>query len=260
MGDSIPKRLSFTNQGTLLDNFIIRKECFPGKTSRHIKYYVHPSLEGENYDAAIIHVGVNDFLNDRNSSIENLLNNIKEITNQCRAHHVTKIFISSLLVCPLLRKGLVEEINAALSKFCQAQNFYFIDNSNIQVQHLRDRLHLKVNYLNILANNYITTLNYFFTYDKKLLCQMRSEASKNLNTLLPLSEINSVFSSVKSKSDEKGIGFSDVSGHYNDDEDSVDTSIINSLSGLDIAEQNSSITNSSQNIHNILKVNKRKEF
>ena len=39
-------------------------KCFPGATSRHLAHYVVPTLDENYFDTAIIHVGINDMLND----------------------------------------------------------------------------------------------------------------------------------------------------------------------------------------------------
>ena len=126
-----------------------------------MSYYVQPHLEEIPYDAAIIHVGVNDFLKDNKATVENLIENIQNTVNQCKRYKVRKILISSIVYTPLLTKEIVHKANEAIRLMCNNFDYYFISNDNITRKDLYDNLHLRTDRLEILANNFINSVNYF---------------------------------------------------------------------------------------------------
>ena len=53
---------------------------FTGASSKDLLHYIDPTLEEQNFEASIIHIGINDILYDRRSRQINLLfQNIREI-------------------------------------------------------------------------------------------------------------------------------------------------------------------------------------
>ena len=53
-------------------------KSFPGVTSKELLHYVDPTLKDGIYNTAIIHVAVNDLLNNKNTNkVEELVNNLK---------------------------------------------------------------------------------------------------------------------------------------------------------------------------------------
>ena len=50
------------------------------------------------------------------------------------------------------------DLNYILRGMCSANNFYFIDNSAIKVEHLYDGVHLNETGVGILSNNYLNAL------------------------------------------------------------------------------------------------------
>ena len=60
-------------------------------------HYIDPTLEEQNFETAIIHIGINDALYDSSPRQVNiLLQNIREIGKQCMSYKVKYVFISSL--------------------------------------------------------------------------------------------------------------------------------------------------------------------
>ena len=58
----------------------VRFRNFPGATLRELLHYMDPTLAAENYDTAVIHVGINDIINGVSSTkVENLVLNLEEI-------------------------------------------------------------------------------------------------------------------------------------------------------------------------------------
>ena len=72
---------------------------FPGGTSNELLYYVEPTLQNKNFDDALLHVGVNDLLNDESQdSVQNLLDNLRQIGLKYKSAGVKRVLISGIVV------------------------------------------------------------------------------------------------------------------------------------------------------------------
>ena len=71
----------------------IHVKAFPEAKSTQLNHYVTPTLE--EYDAAIIHVGINDIL--RSKHYDELPGNIIKVGNTCQKYDTGKIYISAIL-------------------------------------------------------------------------------------------------------------------------------------------------------------------
>ena len=81
----------------------IHLQAFPGARAQYPNHYTVPSLE--EYDCAIIHVGINDMLRDKDENeLKNILKIMLKVANSCRNHNINKVFISSIL--PSLRTSI----------------------------------------------------------------------------------------------------------------------------------------------------------
>ena len=73
-------------------------KLFPDAKASQLNHYIKPTLEEYKYDCAIIHVGINDILRNKNDTdLNNLPESILEIANTCQNYNIGKIFISALL-------------------------------------------------------------------------------------------------------------------------------------------------------------------
>ena len=73
----------------ILSLFLVRKQY-------NLTIHVKPTLEKYTYDAAIIHMGINDILLCKNDEeLKELVNNIIKIANTCQEYNIGKISISS---------------------------------------------------------------------------------------------------------------------------------------------------------------------
>ena len=71
---------------------------FPGASSSEILHYIDVHLKEKLIDTIIVHVGVNDRLNERSQlKINQLIENIKKITQKCVSFGVKKIYVSGLV-------------------------------------------------------------------------------------------------------------------------------------------------------------------
>ena len=124
---------------------------------------MEPTLKSKKFDAALLHVGVNDLLNDKSQdSAQNLLDNLKQIGLKCKSAGVTRILISGIVVNKKLTSSYISSVNQRVSNMCRENSFVFIDNNNIPTSSLfRDGLHLLEIGKRILANNFIDNLKNF---------------------------------------------------------------------------------------------------
>ena len=74
----------------------IHVKAFPRAKSTQLNHYVTPTLEEYSYDAAIIHVGINDILRSKHDELDKLPGNIK-VGNTCQKCNTRKIYISAIL-------------------------------------------------------------------------------------------------------------------------------------------------------------------
>ena len=122
-------------------------------------------MKNKKFDDALLHVGVNDLLNDESQdSVQNLLDNLKQIGLKCKAAGVKKVLVSGIVVNNKLTSAYISNVNQRISNMCRDNSFVFIDNISISTSSLfRDGLHLLEVRKRILANNFIENLNNFFT-------------------------------------------------------------------------------------------------
>ena len=58
---------------------------FPGSSSKQMLHYIDIQLEDKPIDTVLLHVGVNDLLNDTSkSNVDNLGKNIHKIVEKCK--------------------------------------------------------------------------------------------------------------------------------------------------------------------------------
>ena len=143
-------------------------KLFPGGTSKELLYYVKPTLKNKNFDDALLHVGVNDLLNDKSQgSVQNFLNNLKQIDLKCQSAGVKRALVSGIIVNNKLTSAYISRVNQCISNMCRDNSFVFIDNNNIPTSSIfRDGLHLREVEKRILANNFIDNLNIFLRIRK----------------------------------------------------------------------------------------------
>ena len=73
-------------------------KTFPGAKSTQLNHYVTPTLEKYSYDAAIIHVGINDILRSKHyDGLDKLPGNILKVGNTCQKYNIGKKYISAIL-------------------------------------------------------------------------------------------------------------------------------------------------------------------
>ena len=166
--DSIPRDIRLREFNYWLHKGYAQLKSFPGGTSKELLYYVEPTLKNKKFDDALLHVGVNDQLNDESQDcVQNLLDNLKQIGLKCKSPGVKRILISGIAVSNKLASAYISSVNHHISNMCQDNSFVFINNNSIPTSSLfRDGLHLLEIGKRILATNVIDNLNNFLRIRK----------------------------------------------------------------------------------------------
>ena len=134
---------------------------FPGASSHQMLHYLDVHLEDRQINTVVIHVGINDSLRDSSqSSIDGLLQNIKNLSLKCKKFGVKNMFISGLVYTTRINIAILEKIHVMIQNFRQEYGWFYVGNTNIQGKHLyKDGLHLMEEGKIILARNLIFCLN-----------------------------------------------------------------------------------------------------
>ena len=139
----------------------IHLTLFPGAKASQMNHYIIPTLEEYKYDCAIIHVGINDILpNKNNTDMYNLPDSILEIANTCQNCNIGKIFISAILKWT---KVNILQIDKTLKYLCSRGNFIFAEHKNIGFDDLWvDGRYFMNSGKAMLGNNFVSEVNRYF--------------------------------------------------------------------------------------------------
>ena len=95
--DSIPKGISIRELNSVIKIGKTKMVSFPGITSKEILHYLDVHLTNSSADAVILHVGVNDLLEDnRQSKIENLGKNFRSKVEKSHTYGIKNVFYSAI--------------------------------------------------------------------------------------------------------------------------------------------------------------------
>ena len=85
----------------------IHIKAFLRAKSTQLNHYVISTLEKYSYDAAIIHVGINDILRSKhNDELEKLPGNIIKMGNACQKYNIRKMYIYISATIPSTRTNI----------------------------------------------------------------------------------------------------------------------------------------------------------
>ena len=160
--DSIPRGMNIKEINRQIQGGRIHVKAFPGAKSTQLNHYVTPTLEEYSYDAAIIHVGINDILRSKHDELHKLPENIIKVGNTCQKYNIGKIYISAIL--PSTRTNInIYDINQKLRDLCMKHKFEFIDHEQITSKFLwNDGIHLLDSGKSILGQNFVNRVSNFF--------------------------------------------------------------------------------------------------
>ena len=116
-------------------------------------HHTIPILQEQYYDAARIHVEINDLpTSSSQKSVDEICDDIIQITLRCRSYNIATIFISSIACSTKVNLQLIRNLNGLLYNACTKYGFHFVDDGAVSKCDL-----WKV----IIANNCISSINYF---------------------------------------------------------------------------------------------------
>ena len=166
---SIPGGINIKEINRQIQGGRIHVKAFPGAKSTQLNHYVTPTLEEYSYDAAIIHVGINDILRPKHDELHKLLENIIKVENTCQKYNIEKIYISAIL--PSTRTNInIYDINQKLRDLCMKHKFEFIDHEQITSKFLwNDGIHLLDSGKSILGQNFVKRMSNFFRKNNSFL-------------------------------------------------------------------------------------------
>ena len=126
-------------------------------------FNIVPTLKAGFYERAVLHVGVNDLLNNKSpSSIDILVSNLAKFVNKCNSFGVMDLFVSGIAFNKRLPKTVIKKVNEKIVDMCKKNGKVFLDNGNISNMDLyQDGLHLPERGKCLLAKNFIFVLNIF---------------------------------------------------------------------------------------------------
>ena len=74
-------------------------KSFPGATSKELLHYMDPTLKDGIYNTAIIHVGVNDLLNNKNANkVDELIKNLESTPIKFISNGIAKVVVSGIVI------------------------------------------------------------------------------------------------------------------------------------------------------------------
>ena len=127
--DSIPKGIRVRELNIFIKNGKTKMVSFPGATTIEILHYLDVHLTNSSPDAVILHVGVNDLLEDNSKSkIENLEKNLRSMVDKCHTYGVKNVFISGLVYTARIGLTVLERAHEMIVNLCYKLDVCYVDN------------------------------------------------------------------------------------------------------------------------------------
>ena len=162
--DSHGSRIKGKELSKWIENGIVYVRAFPGSTATDMISYTTPSITNDKPDKVILHVGCNDISKGERDA-RKIANDIFEVARFCRRGGVNNVYISGILVMNNFNlNSVARKVNYILSTEGALENFIYIDNTRITIDMLYDRIHFNDVGRNLLANNFINSINGNFLY------------------------------------------------------------------------------------------------
>ena len=93
---SIPSGMNIKEINRQIQGGRTHVKAFPGAKSTQLNHYVTQPLAKYSYDAAIIHVDINDILRSKLDELDKLSENIIKVGITCQKYNIGKIYISAI--------------------------------------------------------------------------------------------------------------------------------------------------------------------
>ena len=121
---SIPRGIRLRELNYWLLKGYAQLKSFPESTSKELLYYVEPTLKNKELDYALLHVGVNNLLNDESQdSVQNLLDNLKQIGLKCKSAGVKRVSVSGIVTNNKLTSAYISSVNWCISNMCRDNSY-----------------------------------------------------------------------------------------------------------------------------------------
>ena len=134
---------------------------FPEAKANQLNYQTVRLMQGNNHNAAAVHVGINDLLSSNKSAYE-ICRDIITTELRCRSNNISQVFISSIAYSSKINTVLMQRLNRALYDECRQNGFTFVDNGAVTESDLWVYgIHLQESGKRIIANNLINSFNHF---------------------------------------------------------------------------------------------------
>ena len=149
IGDSMVKHI---NGPGISKNDQVQVKTHPGATTDDIIDYIKPTIGQKPY-IVIVHSGTNDLTKDVNTMnrVRKVVAAVKEIDTKGKI----KLGFSGIVARGDINKEDIVITNNRLEKYCKRNEFFFIDNSNIELSCLnKSKLHPNRKGTSYLANNF----------------------------------------------------------------------------------------------------------
>ena len=159
--DGMLKSLRMKEFNKYLNGSIAHLKPFPGLKAKQMDHHVIPILD--EYDAAAIHVGINDLLKSRtNINVSEIAKDIINIALRCRSNNIVTIFISSTVYYTKVSHTIIQKLNEPLLHECKRYGFHLADNGAVFKEKLwKDGVHLIESGKVIIVNNLLNCINNF---------------------------------------------------------------------------------------------------
>ena len=146
-----------------LNGSIAHLKPFPGSKAKQMDHHSIPILEEHQYDAATIHVGINDLPKSRtNIDANEIAKAIINLALHCWRHNVATIFISSIVYSTNISHTIIQRLNGLFLNECTNYAFHLVDKGAVYKMNLqKDGVHLVESGKVIIANILINCINKF---------------------------------------------------------------------------------------------------
>ena len=115
-----------------LNGGIAHLKPFPGSKAKQMDNHAIPFLEEHQYDAAVMHVGINDLLKSRaNINVSEIEKDIVNIALRCQSHNIATIFISSIVYSTKISHTKIQKLNGQSLNECTKYGFRLVDNGAV---------------------------------------------------------------------------------------------------------------------------------
>ena len=93
-------------------------QCFPDGTSNQLLHYLYVNLQDNNTESGLLHVGVNDVLQDSTETINNFFNNVHDMAKKYCSYNMKNVFISGLVYSEKANIKTLENIHDKMVSLC----------------------------------------------------------------------------------------------------------------------------------------------